>query len=506
MNKFILIISCFTILFLSSCTRQIDIMPISATATEDFYKVQEDFIEGANAVYSSLRTYPDRLINLSESRSDNLYAASVLGTQPYDDINAFRRSAVSNGLVDAAWKENFNGIFRANTLLEQIEENGGVITTVGLRDRLRAEVRFLRAFFYFDLVRYFGKVPVVTKTVLSLQADTIPRSPVAEVYKQIIEDLEYARVTLPPTYTGVDIGRATKHAAQSLLAMVYMAKSGPTYGIEGPGLASGEWTKAASMIDSVMKSNVFAFNTSYSNVFSYNNQNPSTNKEAIFDVMYISGQNPVLGASFVTYTIPDAFFTSTSMKKNAQLGGPGRPTSNDLYNTYEGTDVRRTFNFLMRSTTLGIPGIRPYLIKYMDSTKVPTTSPTDWGMNFMAIRYTDVLLLKAECILQGAGGGTQSQADSIVNLVRRRAGLGNISGVTLARVYDERRRELVGEGSRWFDLQRSGNLVTTMNTWAAKDDDLKQIQTVTNDYVIYPVPQYQLDAKPGLYMQNKGYN
>lgn len=503
MNKIILTIGCLIVL-LSSCSKQLDVTPISAGTTETFYLTQEDFVQGVNAVYNDLRPYPDRLINLSETRSDNLYAASVLGTQPYDAINSFRTNIVGSAYVDNAWKENYNGIFRANNLLQQLELKGEVIPAVALRDRLKAEARYLRAFFYFDLVRYFGKLPIVTEPVTALQATTIPRSPVADVYKQIIEDLQYARTILPSSYTGTDVGRATKHAAQSLLAMVYMARSGPTYGIEGPGLAAGEWTQASAMIDSVINSKVFTFNPSYTSVFSYANQNPSVNKEAIFDVMNISGLNPVLGASFVTLTIPDAYFT-TVLGKAAQQGGAGRPTSYDLYNTYEAADIRPKFNFLLYYTALGIPGNRPYLRKYMDSTKVPTTFNYDWGINFMAIRYTDVLLLKAECILQGAAGGTQKQADSIVNLVRVRAGLQPVSSVTLAQLYAERRRELVGEGSRWFDLQRNGNLVTTMNAWIAKDDDMKQIEAVTNDFVLYPVPQSQLDAQPGLYSQNKGY-
>jgi len=114
-------------------------------------------------------------------------------------------------------------------------------------------------------------------------------------------------------------------------------------------------------------------------------------------------------------------------------------------------------------------------------------------------------MLKAECILHGAPGA-QTDVDAIVNQVRARAGQAAISNVTLAQLFDERRREFAGEGLRWFDLQRSGNLITIMNTWIAVEDvALHKMNQVTANAIIYPIPQTQLDAAPGLYGQNPGY-
>ena len=102
--------------------------------------------------------------------------------------------------------------------------------------------------------------------------------------------------------------------------------------------------------------------------------------------------------------------------------------------------------------------------------------------------------------------GTQTDVDGIVNQVRTRAGLPTISNVTLPQLFDERRREFAGEGSRWFDLQRSGNLITIMNAWIAVEDaTLHKVNQVTANSIIYPVPQSQMDAAPGLYIQNPGY-
>jgi hypothetical protein len=113
--------------------------------------------------------------------------------------------------------------------------------------------------------------------------------------------------------------------------------------------------------------------------------------------------------------------------------------------------------------------------------------------------------MKAECILNGAAG-SQITVDAIVNQVRARAGQPAISNVTLAQLFDERRREFAGEGSRWFDLQRSGNLITIMNAWIAVEDAaIHKMNQVTANAIIYPIPQSQLDAAPGLYGQNPGY-
>ena len=114
-------------------------------------------------------------------------------------------------------------------------------------------------------------------------------------------------------------------------------------------------------------------------------------------------------------------------------------------------------------------------------------------------------MLKAECILHGAPG-TQADVDAIVTQIRARAGQPVIAGVTLAQLFDERRREFAGEGSRWFDLQRSGNLVTIMNAWRTVEDAaLHKMNAITANSILYPVPQTQMDAAPGLYTQNPGY-
>jgi hypothetical protein len=511
MNKifFLSIITCG--LLISSCTKQLNQTPISQGTTATFYHSPSDFIQGANAVYNDLRGatgapgYPDRLLNLSEIRSDNIYGVSV-AVRDWDPINDFSPGIAPNTYVEEGWSTDFNGIFRANVLLDQIKKNGSFINSASLATRLQAEAQYLRAFYYFDLVRYYGKLPIIDHPVLAPEAITIGRSSLDSVYKFIISDLQFAIANLPPSYTGVDIGRASKYAAEATLALVYMTRSGPTYGIEGAGMGTNEWGLALPLLNDIVNSGLFVFNPNFANIFSYSNQNPALNKEAIFDVMYISGQSPTLGATFLWDLTPGQYFVSIGDSKTLSGSLEIIPVSNDLLNDFPAGDKRKTQTIHTTGfTTAGSTELRPFYRKYLDTTKIPASgSRFDWGINFIVTRYTDVLMNEAECILNGAPG-SQTTVDSIVNLVRVRAGLPTITGVTKAQFFDERRREFADEGSRWFDLQRSGNLLTTMNAWIAAEDVGHRINPVIANYIIYPVPQSQLDAAPGLYTQNPGY-
>lgn len=502
----------FIFLF-ASCKKDLDQVPLSSSTTETFYKTPVDFIQAVNAAYNQLRGYPDRLLNLSEIRSDNIYGVSVT-VRDWDPINNFLPGIASNVYVEEAWSANYNGIFKANTVIDQINTNGANVGSAALATRLLAEARFLRAFFYFDLVRYFGKVPLVDRVVSAAEAFKIPRTAVTDVYNLIISDLQFAIANLPanytgtfPAYTAIDAGRATKWAAEAWLALVYMTRSGPTYGIEGPGLGLNEWNLALPLINDIIANSGYGLNTNYANVFSYTNQSPTPtgNREAIFDVMYMSGQSPVLGATYVWALAPNSYFNS--LGSNSQANGSLEiiPVSNDLLNAYETGDVRKAFTIYTAGYTFGgSTETRPFFKKWLDVTKIPSASRFDWAENYIAVRFTNVYLWKAECILHGATG-TQADVDKIVNDVRARAGLAAKSNITLAQLFDERRKEFADEGLRWFDLQRSGNLLTIMNAWKASEDSQNRMNAITANYIIYPVPQSQMDAAPSLYIQNPGY-
>jgi hypothetical protein len=508
---FVLIIACIAF---ASCNKDLNQVPISTATTATFYKQPSDFIQGINAVYNGLRGYPNRLMFLSEVRSDNIYPENADGVaRDHDPINNFQKNIPTNVYVEEAWRSNFNGIFKANTVIDQIAKNGSAVGSTALATRLTAEARFLRAFFYFDLVRYYGKLPIIDHPTSAAEANAISRSSVTDVYKFIIDDLQFAIANLPanfsgtfPSYSSSDIGRASKYAAEAILARVYMTRSGPDYGIEGPGLGLNEWNLALPLLQDIINSGLFVFNPSFTSIFSYANQNPAVNKEAVFDIMFLRGQNPILGTDFPWLLSPQNYFNSLPTGNTAANGLIGNPNvSYDLLNSYDAADARKSPTIHTTTFTYnGTADSHPFFRKYLDTTQIPT-SRFDWGINFIAVRYTDILMLKAECILHGAPG-SQSDVDGIVNQVRKRANLPDLSGVTLSQLFEERRREFANEGLRWFDLQRSGNLLTIMNSWIAVEDaTLQKMNQVTPNDIIYPVPQSQLDASPGLYNQNLGY-
>lgn len=487
------------VILFASCEKKLEQLPISASPADAFYSSQNDFLQATNAAYNSLRGYPDRQLNLSETRSDNLYAVSDGGVRDWEGINSFHKTIAANPYVTEAWNVNFNGVFRANILLDQLTKNGTLIPDAALRTRIEAEAKFLRAFFYFDLVRWFGKVPVIDHPVSPEEALQIPRSAVADVYNLIMADLQFAGTNLPEVYPAADKGRATRYAAKTLLALVYMTRSGATYDIEGPGLGVNEWDKAGQLLDEVIISNKYSFLPKYTDIFSFTNEN---NAEVVFDVQYITGANPVLGSTFAWVLVPDTWFQSQG--KATQGGLQIRPVSNDLLNSYETGDTRKAFSIQSGYTYNGVTETRSFFKKYVDLTKVPSNR-VDWPINFIVFRYTDVMFMKAECILRGAPGA-QSYVDGVVNQVRGRASLStNAANVTLTRLLDERRREFAAEGSRWHDLVRSGMIETIIPAWITAEDVQHTMQPFQKNYIIYPVPQSELDTKPGLYIQNKGY-
>ena len=502
MKRLFLLLTAACSLALGGCEKDLDQVPISNGSVDTFYKTATDFDQAMTAVYNTLRGYPDREVILSELRSDNIYGISDIGSRDWDPINNFSASLlVINPYVADAWASDYLTIFRANTLLDQLATNGAV--TGSLRTRYEGEAKFLRAFMYLDLVRKFGKVPVLDKPLSPQEVAATPRSEVTKVSELILADLQTAVANLPATYTAANLGRPTKYAAEGLLALTYLTRSGPTYGINGPGLDSKEYDKALPLLNDIITSGRYSVLPSYANVFAYNGED---NAEVLWDIQYISNASLSLGGSFPNVVIPDAYYTFSGLTFTAG-SVEIKPCSNDLVNTsYAATDTRKTFSIQQGYTYAGITETRSFYKKYF-SAAGKGASRTDWPINFIVLRYTDILMMKAECILKG-GGGSLSDVDAIMNQVRRR-GVANaplVTGTTYAQLLEERRREFVGEGQRWHDLVRSGNAVVIMNAWITAEDALGRMRkSITANDLIYPVPQSELSASSYAYEQNPGY-
>jgi hypothetical protein len=508
MKKISLVFLAAAALAFSSCENELDQAPISSGSVPTFYQTASDFSQALNATYSILRGFPDREFTLSETRSDNIYGVSTQGIRPWEPINNFATTIATSEFVDDAWSTNYVGIFRANVMLDQLGKNGSALAA-DVRSRMEGEAKFLRAFYYFNLVQNFGRVPLVDKPLSPQEVNAITRTSVDEVYALIVADLQDAANKLAPSYTGTDVGRATKWAAKGMLARVYLTRSGATYNIDGPGRGTNDYAAALALCNEVIASGQFQFLANYADIFSYTNEG---NREVVFDIQYISGGTG-LGASYPSILVNNNYFNSVVAGTSGfGTGDELRAASDNLINTYATGDLRRTqtlqvgYTVAASGSTPAITEPRAAFKKYLDVAK-RGTSRTDWPINFIVLRYTDILMMKAECILKGGGGNT-SDADAIMNQVRRRgvATAPLVTGTTYAQLMEERRREFAGEGLRWHDLVRSGDAVTIMNAWMTAEDTRNRMRKPINaNDLIYPVPQSELSASGYAYKQNPGY-
>jgi hypothetical protein len=505
------LIGCLVLaVLITACSKQLNQQPPSQVTTSQFYSNTNDFTQAVSSAYNQLINYPDQELWLGEMRADNINAQSD-GNRDWQGINDFSPNLSTVGFVTTAWDSLYNGIYNTNSVLDNLATRGTNIIDPNLRARYGAECHFLRAFYYFQLVRLYGKVPIIDHVMAAADAAKVNRGAVADVYKLIISDLQTAIAGLPTGYTGADVGRATSLAAKGILGLVYLTRSGPVYsGVDGPTLGSNEWELALAQFNDIIASGKFAFGSSYPAIFAYDKEN---NPEVVFDVQYMSTNN---GADFPSMLTPLGYWNGVGIS-GTYGNGYGSVTydvSKNLRASYKNSaagavDVRDTFNILYKypvNTTAPIQTDTsdPFIRKYINLAK-RGASYKDWPINFIVMRYTDVLLMKAECILHGAGGGAQSDALAIVNQVRQRAGVPALASVDLPTLMEERRREFVGEGIRWNDLVREGMAVTTMNSWIAGDTVTNRAQVIPQ-YVIYPVPSAEILSSNGLYTQNGGYH
>ncbi|MRG44865.1 RagB/SusD family nutrient uptake outer membrane protein [Chitinophaga sp. SYP-B3965] len=471
---------------LSSCGKGfVDLKPISNITTDNFYQTAEDFKNAVNGAYNALRTggtYGVDSYIFGEIRSDNSMAVASGSVTDQDEFDRFY-IRTTNPFINNRWSNSYTSIARCNAILGRIDP---ITMDAALKARYIAEAKFLRALFYFNLVNTFGDVPLVLKEITnSDEGYDYGRNPKEEVYAQIEKDLTEAAAALPPSYTGADIGRATKGAAQAILGRVLLTQK--------------KYAPAAIQLKAVIDGNLYGLVlTSYADFFKVTNKN---NKEAIFDVQYRSG-GIGQGNSW-----PNSFAPQNSGNAVIQFGGGGNNVPvDDLVNDYEAGDQRKTATIATSYVNPGgttIPG--NFVKKYFD---VPGVA-NDNGNNIPIIRYADVILMYAEC-LNEAGFVANGDAFTYLNDVRRRAGLGNLTAVEVPNqaafrltMEHERRVEFAFENLRWYDLVRTDRAITVIN---GKAGTIKPVNPVTPQNLVFPIPQSQIDINKTKITQNEGSN
>jgi len=474
---------------LPSCKKFLEEKPKNLVSVANFYKTQEDAIAAVNAIYGYLNStstgstagvYHSTFWVIEGLASDEMLN-NQFGVPDLDQIATFTESPENNALLET-WQMHYKTITIANIAIERIPS---IDMDPTLRTRLVNEAKFLRGLMYFDLVRMFGEVPLLTKEVEDLKPS---RAPVEDVYAQIISDLGAAEA-LPADYpAGNGKGRATSGAAKSILAKVYLTRK--------------EYDKAAAKALEVINSNRYSLWEDYADVFKLSSRN---GKEAIFSVGFGDGGGAIsfweVGQFNVRLLPPQL---SEEGVENAQ--GWQIPTMN-LYDSYDASDRRRAVTFVteVHNKNGTTTQIRPYIQKYWDRQAEPKANGS--FNDYPVIRYADVLLIYAEASNEL---GNSAVAHEYINKVRKRARfdgttyqnvLPDYAGLSKeqfrAAVLKERRLEFVAEGQRWFDLVRTGTLETLVPI--AKPGVVPQ-----QKHYLFPIPQRERDLNENL-TQNPGY-
>jgi hypothetical protein len=468
------------------------------------------------AAYTPLRDFLDNDFYTGEMRSDNthyeFYQVNRGTAYVFRENIADFTDDPTNSYTNAVYFHCYNGISKANIILSRID--GGTLSDAAKND-IVGQAKFLRAFNYFKLVRYFGGVPLFLKEVVKAEDAFLLRASVDDVYKQIIDDAKdaIAKMSNPAFVSGKQNGQATKGAATMLLAEVYMTLKQPN---------------EAEKLLTTMSTMGYDLLPNYTDVFATTNKNSI---ESVFEVQYLEGLQGGQQSIFIYRFLPRSTNTTiiTGVKTdNNTIGGWNVPTQ-DMINAYEANDKRKDASIAVAEGTYGsnnlftfsanksiinyVPAAGkvgvPYIKKYLHAHANPSNTNDNWPI----YRYSDVLLLLAEALNEQG-----KSADALVplNRVRVRAfgdALHNITTTDKDALADtiahERRVELAFENHRWHDLVRTGKAIDVMNAYGVK---LKQQYSylspasyqVNIDKLLYPIPQSERELNPGL-TQNQGY-
>jgi tetratricopeptide (TPR) repeat protein len=480
MKKTVSIIALVTLLITSCRQNFIEILPVDTVTVDVLYKTDKDFQDAIIGIYG---IYQDQYANMyyfGDIRADDTWDELVKGT-----AGAVDNFTLSNddALLINTWRNYYKAITRANTLLEKINAADAAIITN--KNRHVGEAEFLRALAYFDLVRIFGDVPLVTKSLSIDESYKTVREKVDKIYDEvIIKDLLDAEAKLPASYSGAEVGRATKGAARALLGKVYLTRK--------------DFVKAEAKFQEVTTMG-YALLPNWADLWDYTKN--EHHSEYIFDIEYEQGLGTE-GSIFTNRFTPKV----TSLIAFFGIAGSADDQNTPhqmLFDLFEAKDKRKDITATKGYTDATgkfIPllvssnNMSAYTRKYITKITTANDSPANWKV----IRYADVLLMYAEALNEN---GKTTAALPFLNQVRTRAGIDALPTQTQTQLRDqivlERRRELAYEGHRWFDLTRTGQAYTVMQKYGMKPH-----------MTVFPVPlaQVQLINNRTIFPQNPGYD
>jgi len=468
MKKLKALITTFTVLLLfSGCDKQfLEKSPPDALTEDGFYNSAERVQMGVNAIYVALQSvWSEHLMRIHDVPSGDLVLSN---TTPLEYNNFTYQPALTQ--IHQTWTGLYQGIIRSNAI---IKNTPSVNMTDALKNQYIGEAKFLRALNYFTLTNLFGAVPLITEPLENTDAALVARTSVADVTKVIIADLVAAEAGLPASYSGSNLGRATKGAAQALLGKVY--------------LYNKDYTNAEKYLGLVISSGKYGLMDNFQEVWHRSFEN---NKESVFEVQFAD-----IGGS------------GTNNRNGSMLPAVNGATGSVLatkraFDAFDADDPRRGMS-IFKAGDVFAPNVSAALATFNPAWSAsgyavkkgmwPIMYVNGSGINYPLIRYADVLLMYAEAANEL---NMIDKARTHVNMVRQRPSV-NMPALTVANtgnktdmfnaIVKERQVELMFEFSRFLDLKRWGMAQTVLGPLG-----------YTPRHALFPIPQLERDINPKL--------
>ena len=483
-----------------ACTADwLELTPRGQVLESNFYQTEEEIFEGLVATYDVLSWGGTNgwtmKLGLLNAASDDTYAGgSDASDQPswvaWDQFNLDPFLGPQSGF----WNKGYTGIYRANLIMEKAAALEGIDPT--FQNRTVAEAKFLRAVFYFDLVRYFGDVPLIDRVLSGNELYDQVQSPASEIYALIEQDLRDVinTIELPITVPADELGRATQGAAKALLGKVILYQNN-----------TSRMGESADLLEEVINSLVYDLEENYGDIFSGSNE---FGIESVFEISH-SGASRGGWESFANGTEGNYNVQFFGMRDyvgpDFSTGWSFCPVTEKLAEKLQG-DPRFEHTIIDgnelkaqgASYTAAYQNTDFFIRKYagLEVEKATDGEPAlNWGKNVREIRLADVYLMAAEA---RARNGQDDIGRNHLNRVRSRVGLQPVSASgdqLLNFIYDERQKELATEGHRFFDLVRTGRAALELADQGYQDG-------VHN---LLPIPQTEIDITEGGLIQNNGY-
>lgn len=509
--KYITIIAIAAISFGSCKKDYLALYPEGQINGANFYKTETDFQEALVGAYVPLREAAAVAFYMEEMRSDNTeydYNSKDRGGLGYEQLADFMDDK-SNGVTSTLWAAGFKGIQRTDIILDRLEKIDTTVVSTAARNQITGEAKALRAHYYFELVRCFGRLPLYLHEVTDSKNAFVSSTSVDSVYDQIIADFTAALALIPPPAKFPQSGRITKGMVATELGLVYLTRKA--------------YDKAIPLFQLVTTMG-YDLLPVYADVFRLGNKN---SRESIFEIQYkagTDGQSSLFIYRFLPYTKHTKNILGVDY--NNTLGGWNVPTD-DLISAYEAKDTRLDASIgIIKGKLDANTDFQPDSVGSILSPPTPGElskkivkkqfQPQGYSIinntedNWPVYRYSDVLLMLAECLNEQNQPGA---ALPFLNRVRTRAGLAASAETDQAAlravIAHERRVELAFENHRWFDLVRTAQAIPVMTAFGIAQKAkygylLPASYTVTANRLIYAIPFRESQVNPGL-GQNPGY-